>query len=78
MDLLSLFVEIGDYVEQDEEIATIETDKVRAVFTMPISFVATNSINVSRLMSPSTRPKQARSKNSSQTRKIRSPWDKTF
>lgn len=28
MDLLSKSVEIGDYVEQDEEIATIETDKV--------------------------------------------------
>lgn len=28
MDLLNKSVEIGDYVEQDEEIATIETDKV--------------------------------------------------
>lgn len=27
--MLSWFPEIGDYVEQDEEIATIETDKVR-------------------------------------------------
>ncbi len=26
---LSSCIEIGDYVEQDEEIATIETDKVR-------------------------------------------------
>ncbi len=27
--MLSSYIEIGDYVEQDEEIATIETDKVR-------------------------------------------------
>lgn len=27
--VLSCCAEIGDYVEQDEEIATIETDKVR-------------------------------------------------
>lgn len=28
---LSWSTEIGDFVEQDEEIATIETDKVRAL-----------------------------------------------
>jgi uncharacterized membrane protein len=27
--LILIQIEVGDYVEQDEEIATIETDKVR-------------------------------------------------
>lgn len=31
-DILSRSTEIGDYVEQDEEIATIETDKVGTLF----------------------------------------------
>ena len=28
--------QIGDFVEQDEEIATIETDKVRALLSQPL------------------------------------------
>lgn len=32
--MLTFVIEIGDFVERDEEIATIETDKVRRLFAM--------------------------------------------
>lgn len=41
--------QVGDYVEQDEEIATIETDKVR---TQDTSRRHTVADHLNRLMSP--------------------------
>lgn len=40
--MLNHGAEIGDYVEQDEEIATIETDKVHAVLTLRVSLALTS------------------------------------
>lgn len=40
--MLNHRAEIGDYVEQDEEIATIETDKVHAVYTLRVILALTS------------------------------------
>lgn len=52
--------QVGDYVELDEEIATIETDKVsRAGSDPPARDDGRDAKTGSRSMSPSTRPRPA-------------------
>jgi hypothetical protein len=64
--------QIGDYVEQDEEIATIETDKVKSaqVEAFRIPRKASNN-SLYRLMSQSMLQRLASSKSFSPTKRIR-------
>jgi hypothetical protein len=66
---------IGDYVEQDEEIATIETDKARSA--RPVSCQYANVPSLHRSMSPSMRRKLVLSRNFLLVRKTPLLSDKT-
>lgn len=70
-------VEVGDYVERDEELATIETDKViclpvttRSVFYFILNLLPAHAHRVSaRSISPSTLQRLARSRSFLQMRR---------
>jgi hypothetical protein len=60
-------IEVGDFVERDEEIATIETDKARHATLVLLVVKLTVG---PRLMYPSMLQRLALSRSSSQTKKI--------
>lgn len=68
--ILTFVTEIGDFVERDEEIATIETDKVRLfgvfTYTIPPSYLQILTVLTShvRLMSRSMLQSQVLSRSS--------------
>lgn len=70
------FIEVGDFVERDEEIATIETDKVRPSHLISTLYFLANVWSYYRSMSRSTPQSPALSRNSSSTKKTPLPWDK--
>lgn len=49
--------QVGDYVEMDEELATIETDKVSSASSIPLAGGSPDAKTCYRSMSPSTRPR---------------------
>lgn len=71
--------QIGDYVEQDEEIATIETDKVSSSSFAAPALPGKHSDNAScRSMSQSMHPKLVLSRSSSRMKRILLQLDKIW